>query len=139
MTDRDVDFIIHIGYSKTGTTSVQNFLSLNRKVLIERGILHPDIRYKGSWLGVNNHNLVARSLSGMKGWFRLSPTKFLAQIDRQIRQEPRVRTVLLSAENFAGEPGPWRFATSDEYVEAESRNIAELHRLLGGRSARMSG
>ena len=73
----------------------------------------------------------------MKGWFRLSPAKFLAQIDRQIRQEPRIRTVLLSAENFAGEPGPWRFATSDEYVQAQSRKIAQLHRLLGGRSARI--
>lgn len=34
--------ILHIGPHKTGTTSIQAFLSSNRNVLSERGILYPD-------------------------------------------------------------------------------------------------
>jgi len=38
---RDVDLVLHIGSGKTGTTSIQNFLHLNRERLAELGHLYP--------------------------------------------------------------------------------------------------
>jgi len=35
-------FYIHIGQHRTGTTSLQNFLASNRKVLYEKGIIYPE-------------------------------------------------------------------------------------------------
>lgn len=44
-----MDLILHIGCEKTGSTSVQEFLSLNRDKLKERGVIVPKS------LGVGNH------------------------------------------------------------------------------------
>ena len=37
--------VIHIGSEKTGTTSIQNFMSANRKILESQGIIYPEIGF----------------------------------------------------------------------------------------------
>ncbi|MCH8942156.1 MAG: hypothetical protein IIA48_06935 [Bacteroidetes bacterium] len=51
-------FILHIGQSKTGTTAIQSFLSENRKILHNKGILYPDILKKWVSLDLLNHNQI---------------------------------------------------------------------------------
>ena len=99
-----MNFILHIGFSKTGTTAIQSFLSDNRKQLAKKGILYPDFRYKGFMTGFLNHNLLVNNIVGKTGWFRLSPQRCLAQITSHQKKNPSIDTVLLSGESFAGMP-----------------------------------
>ena len=123
-------YVIHIGYSKTGTTAVQNFLAQNRSVLGENGVLYPDIRYKGTYLGARDHNLLAWTMTGKHSWFRMPPTEYIRQIERQVERSPLVHTVSLSGESFAGVPAPWDFPSAEEYVAAQKRKIHDLRELL---------
>ena len=46
-----IKLFLHIGFHKTGTTAIQNFLSANRQTLRKRGVLYPDL--DPEWI---NHN-----------------------------------------------------------------------------------
>jgi len=68
---------LHIGITKTGTKSLQEFLATNRLVLAKKGILYP--RCLGR---INQHKLAQYlwnfdKLYSMKGKLRLLPKKFI--------------------------------------------------------------
>jgi len=42
-----INLYIHIGLHKTGTTSIQNFLTLNENILSKKGYLYPATGRKG--------------------------------------------------------------------------------------------
>jgi len=68
--------ILHIGVTKTGTKSLQQFLHMNRLVLADKGILYPV-----NFGGINHINLAIflgdfQKLDRMKGKLGLLPTKF---------------------------------------------------------------
>ncbi len=123
-------FIIHIGYGKTGTTAIQTLLSNNRKWLVNKGILYPDLKHKGTWLNLVNHNYFAFALSGKKGWLKLEPLDYLNQFESQLKKLPGVKRILLSGEDFAGGIQPWEFGSQEEYTRAVTYKIQYLKDLL---------
>ena len=87
---------IHIGPHKTGTTSIQRFLSKNVDLLTERGVYFPLLKNNGS---ASNHNILmaSRGLApdgtirrNGKGW---------SGIERVLKQGEK--NILLSHETFA--------------------------------------
>lgn len=53
--------ILHLGMPKTGSTSIQTFLSKNRKKLLKLGILYPNVN-----ISTNNHNFLSLFLNDQK-------------------------------------------------------------------------
>jgi len=124
-------YILHIGYGKTGTTALQRFLASNREELRERGILYPDAKVNGVWLGSFDHNMVARALVGRLGWWNTSLEAYLSQFEEQCRSTG-AHTVILSAESFMGFLQPWDFDSADAYWHALGNNAAHLAKILEG-------
>lgn len=99
--------ILHIGQSKTGTTSLQEFLRLNRDSLKEKGILYPDYYKNNLPLGTLNHNSLAEELSGFSRYPRFSTSEYFKQIQNQAKTS-NCRIIILSGESFMGAPQVWR-------------------------------
>jgi capsular polysaccharide export protein len=125
-------FILHIGQSKTGTTAIQHFLSVNRGALRDRGILYPDIRNRGVFLGATDHNLVAWSLIGKHSPLSVSFEQFLEDVKTELHRNAALHTVILSAEAFLGEPHIWNFDSEDAWRQANREKIQTLRSLLQG-------
>lgn len=71
---------LHIGFHKTGTSSIQHYLSSNRSYFKKHGLLYPNSALKGS-----NHSVLANSL---KDIYRNEATlnKYYNRINKEIRQ-----------------------------------------------------
>jgi hypothetical protein len=110
-------YILHIGYSKTGTTAIQNYLSSNRQLLREQGVLYPDVKMYGVWAHCQNHNMLGRALAGRCGWYGLTPNEYIGQFEKQC-QYYRTKKVILSAENFLGGVQPWDYDDELNYWKA---------------------
>jgi hypothetical protein len=124
--------ILHIGQSKTGTTAIQHFLSVNREPLRGLGVLYPDIRNRGVFLGATDHNLVAWSLVGKISPIGVPFNAFFENVEKDLRQNAAVHTVILSAEAFLGEPHIWDFDSEDAWRQANRNKIETLSSLLQG-------
>ena len=57
-----MQILLHIGQSKTGTSAIQAYLSLNRKELARNGILYPSVKIWGMPVDLGNHNPLADAL-----------------------------------------------------------------------------
>lgn len=125
-------FILHVGQSKTGTTAIQHFLAANRGALRRRGILYPDIRNRGRSLGAPDHNLVAWSLVGKNSPIGVPFEAFLQDVYADLRRDPALHTVILSAEAFLGEPHIWEFDSEDAWRHANQEKLHKLHHALRG-------
>jgi hypothetical protein len=103
------NLILHIGHSKTGTSSIQRCLGARRDALLDEGVLYP------SSPGGANHGLLPASLvpvRRLKGfnpalWEGLGPEGRLDKFRRDFIAEmsdldPRVRTIIISAEQCGG-------------------------------------
>ncbi len=56
--------IIHAGFPKTGTTSLQEALSANRQILLANGIYYPHAGDHYPHMGDKAHHLAAFAISG---------------------------------------------------------------------------
>ncbi len=92
-----MELILHIGYSKTGTSAIQDFLYRNRKMLLRRyGILYPDI-----YIFDKAHHLFAWSLTSKPEEITvdLDPEHiFLSILDEAARTKSKI--ILISSEEF---------------------------------------
>lgn len=86
-----VDLLLHIGHHKTGTTTVQRALNVNRERLAESGILYPKTGLRGE-----AHHLLAEVK--WKADHEGAETLFESLRDEVERAEPRL--VVLSSEQF---------------------------------------
>jgi len=100
--------VLHIGTEKTGTTTIQEFLYLNRQLLKDQGIAYPDS------IGKRNHMqlvmaqmTVQRKIPGIelntpeerKDWNR----KLLEKFDNEMTSLPdQIKKVIISSEHFTG-------------------------------------
>ncbi|MCK5244960.1 MAG: hypothetical protein KAJ90_06790 [Desulfobacterales bacterium] len=57
--------LLHIGQSKTGTSAIQAYLTLNRLRLREAGVLYPSVTIGGMSVDIGSHNSVADTLAGL--------------------------------------------------------------------------
>lgn len=130
-------FIIHIGQSKTGTTSLQSFLSENRKNLVKQGICYPDVRRGGMALHLLNHNSLADSLTGNGRYPGLSAEEYFEQFFHQAEQAG-CDTILLSGESFfGGAPQPWDVPVGESFHSIYANKLKLLKSLLRGRECKV--
>lgn len=125
--------ILHIGQSKTGTSSLQLFLSNSRLALQAGRVLYPDIVIAGSPIGLREHNSFADSLSDIKRYPWLSAEEYVDAFLKQLH-ETNCDTLLLSAESFFGTPQIWSVEGPARFFEAHRHKIERLKQLLPAES-----
>lgn len=121
--------ILHIGSWKTGTTSIQAFLSRNAERLRAEGILYPrSTRRSEAGLDTAHHRLRA-VLDEADGRVTRGVAEVLDGIARELRQS-RCETLLLSSETFMGFRRPEtlaRYFSADRVIVLASlRHQAEF-------------
>ncbi|WP_075641889.1 hypothetical protein [Rhizobium oryziradicis] len=97
-------WIIHIGAPKTGSTAIQRFLFENRAMLIEHGILYPEVSIRGF-----GHHDLAFLLHGQYAKWATPQDRSLTDLRdilRGIVLPSAATTILLSSENFYVYPKP---------------------------------
>jgi hypothetical protein len=124
-------WIFHTGYSKTGTTALQDFLATRRRLLRDQGILYPDMKYAGLRLGLENHNAIAATLAGMRPPLGIPAEGCFDQFRAQAAAQPGCDLVVLSAEGFTGHPNVLLYDTETAFRAAEDAYIARLRALAG--------
>ncbi len=103
------DLILHIGHSKTGTSSIQRVLGARRDALLELGVCYPRSP------GHANHGLLPASLVPVSMlshfnpalWEGVGPEARLARFRREFAAElaalpPQTRRIVISAEQCGG-------------------------------------
>ena len=124
--------LLHIGQSKTGTSAIQAFLTLNRNRLREHRILYPAARVKGMTLNLGAHNAVADSLLGKIQFPYLSANEYFDQFFDDAKKI-NANLLILSAEHFfGGEPRIWGVRDETEYFELYRKKIEILAGYLAG-------
>lgn len=124
--------ILHIGQSKTGTSSIQSFLARNRSRLQSRGILYPSPRVAGMSLDLGSHNVVADALAGKIAYPHLGGGEYFEQFF-EAAARCHAKTMILSAEHFfGGEPRLWQCADRNSYLEKYEKKIRNLNSYLDG-------
>jgi hypothetical protein len=124
--------LLHIGQSKTGTSAIQAFLTLNRDRLLEHRILYPAPRVKGMRLNLGSHNAVADSLNGKIRFPYLSADEYFHQFFNDAKLN-NADCLILSAEHFfGGEPRIWEVRDEAEYFELYRKKIKILASYLAG-------
>lgn len=123
--------ILHIGQSKTGTSSIQAYLTANRRRLMARGVLYPSPRVRGLALDLGSHNFLADSLLGKQRYPFLRDEQYFSQFFAEA-EKIRANLMILSAEHFwGGEPRLWQHRL-DEYRALYERKLERLGEFLQG-------
>jgi hypothetical protein len=124
--------LLHIGQSKTGTSAIQAFLTLNRSSLREAQVLYPAIKVGGMPIDLGAHNAVADSLVGLLRFPHLSAEQYFSQFFKEA-QRIDASLLILSAEHFfGGEPRIWAVNNHQEYLNLYRRKIEKLATFLKG-------
>ena len=90
------ELYLHIGYPKTGTTAIQEFLYINRNKLRERGVLYPETgiekyaHHQIPWVFTHDK----RSRKG------LNESDIYNGLQKELSCNPAVEKVLISSEGF---------------------------------------
>ena len=129
-------YIIHIGQSKTGTTSLQAFLAKNREALCLQGFLYPDVYVNNMPLNVVNHNGVAELLAGYPFYYRLTAEDCFEQFEEQLVAKV-CDTIILSAESFFGIPQVWRVQDEKHFMRIHKKKIEALAHFIKGHDLRI--
>jgi hypothetical protein len=127
-----VKFILHIGQSKTGTSAIQSFLSLNYYRLLKYGFLFPRNKVNGMVIDLNNHNTFADSVAGKLVYPYMEANQYLENIKNEAEQN-NIRKIILSAEHFiGGQPRVWDVRDPIKFFEKYENKISTLKELLTG-------
>jgi hypothetical protein len=127
-----VKVLLHIGQSKTGTSAIQAFLTLNRGKLRENGILYPAIRVNGMPLNLGAHNTVSDALLDCIQFPHVSADEYFKQFFGDA-EGIQANLLILSAEHFfGGEPRIWAVRGETQYFELYKKKIERLAGYLKG-------
>ena len=88
---------LHIGTMKTGTSSIQDFLYLNRDKIKKQGLLYP-ISIK-SFYHMNDHNEFAEKLNAHLNGRNSNFLDILQNFKQELLSE-KIQTTIISAENI---------------------------------------
>lgn len=95
---KDKKVFIHIGQHKTGTTSIQNFLNINRKILKKNGFIYPNFKSIAShplaWSFNFGNNHVKESFLKNNPQFKVQVQK---ELDKAFHQK---ENIVISSEVF---------------------------------------
>lgn len=122
--------ILHIGSWKTGTTSIQSYLSSKYRQLKADGVLYPKTSRMRDDGGLDTaHHRLRDALDAADGAMTLSLATLLEQIAKEM-QQAQCETLLMSSETFMNFRRPEtlrRYFQSDEVqIVATFRNQAEF-------------
>ena len=124
--------LLHIGQSKTGTSAIQSYLTLNRTRLRDHGVLYPMITIGGMSVDLGSHNSVADALSGLSRYPNLTADEYFGQFFNDAKQVG-AKLMILSAEHFfGGEPRIWDVPDEKTYFARYRMKIEALARYLAG-------
>jgi hypothetical protein len=127
-----VKILLHIGQSKTGTSAIQAYLTLNKQQLLKHGILYPKASRWGLPLDLGSHNSVADSLVGVSRYPHLSSEKYFKYFFKEAKKT-KSHLMILSAEHFfGGEPRVWDTSDKKIFDEKYCKKIERLTHFLSG-------
>lgn len=93
--------LLHIGQSKTGTSAIQEFLTLNKDRLREAGFLYPGVKLGGITVDIGAHNSVADALTRKHRYPYYTDVQYFNKFFKEAK-DVKAETVILSAEHFFG-------------------------------------
>lgn len=129
--------LLHIGQSKTGTSAIQAFLTLNRLSLREAGVLYPSIKIGGISVDLGAHNAVADALADKSHFPHLTADQYFSQFFEEARQID-AKLLILSAEHFfGGEPRIWAVDNHEDYFNLYRHKVERLAAYLEGHDVRL--
>jgi hypothetical protein len=129
--------LLHIGQSKTGTSAIQAFLTLNRGILRKHGILYPSIKIKGMPLNLGAHNAVSDALLNHHRFPFVSAADYFQQFFNDAT-ESKSDLLILSAEHFfGGEPRVWSVQNEEEYFQFYREKVEKLAVFLQGHEVKI--
>jgi hypothetical protein len=127
-----MELVLHIGQSKTGTSAIQHFLSLNRGGLARQRILYPAANIAGGLIQVTNHNSFADAASNRIVFPFLQYEDYVNQYKSAISGGAYGK-ILLSAEHFfGGEPRIWDCADPESYYLGYAEKIRRIRSFSDG-------
>lgn len=92
--------ILHIGWPRTGTTSIQQYLSRSSKKLLDLGLCYPVAGRPLKEKGGIGHHAFAWSLKGQRPSWADTPLREPADIFHEMTAEAAGRDIVLSAEGL---------------------------------------
>ncbi|MEQ9639375.1 MAG: hypothetical protein RIM84_05060 [Alphaproteobacteria bacterium] len=123
--------ILHIGQSKTGTSSLQASLARNRENLANEGLLYPDVSVGGMPIDIIAHNVVAESLIDIRRYPWLTKDEYFCQFADQCDRQG-CDAILLSGESFFSTPHVWTLAEGHDYLALYRHKLEVLKSFLDG-------
>jgi hypothetical protein len=124
--------LLHIGQSKTGTSAIQKYLTLNRIRLRDMGILYPSVLIGGLPVDLGNHNTVVDALVGRRSYPGYAAHQYFDQFFGEAKRF-RADLLILSAEHFfGGEPRIWDVPNEKIYFDRYRNKLRVLARYLSG-------
>jgi hypothetical protein len=124
--------LLHIGQSKTGTTAIQTFLTLNRRRLQKAGVTYPMPKMNRLTIDVGNHNAVADSLLEVSSYPFLTADVYFRQFYAEC-ERTKAKRMILSAEHFwGGHPRLWEAPDENTYWALYRKKLETLASHLRG-------
>lgn len=122
-----MEVILHVGVEKTGTTSIQKFLYLNRDLLLEKGILFP------TSIGIpNNRLLTLACYKGLKSEPYLGVNGINSEGDLAVFQQ---KTWEALKNEMASHGNLKKVVISSEHIHSRLKDDEELEKLKSGLKA----
>lgn len=125
--------ILHIGTEKTGTTTIQEFLHLNRNLLADNGIYFPksigirNHRPLASWCLPDHRDDVYLRMNNLTGSHERKAWKnaFIEKFDEELNcLRPQIKQVIISSEHFSSLLGqPFEVETLKRILDKWFSNI----------------
>jgi len=129
-SEKEMKILLHIGQSKTGTSAIQKFLTLNKVKLCEVGVLYPSVKLGGVTVDIGAHNSVADALTGMYRYPFYTDVQYFNKFFKEAK-DVKAETIILSAEHFfGGEPRVWNVTCENDYLKLYSEKIQRLASFL---------
>lgn len=127
-----MQILLHIGQSKTGTSAIQAYLTLNRLRLVEAGVLYPGVTIGGMPVDLGSHNSLADALSGLSRFPNMTVDQYFGQFFDKAKRIDAERMILSGEHFFGGEPRIWNVLDEKTYLEKYKKKIEVLSRYLAG-------
>ena len=122
--------LLHIGQSKTGTSAIQKFLTLNKDRLREAGFLYPGVKLSGITVDIGAHNSVADALARKYRYPYYTDVQYFNKFLKEAK-DVKAETIILSAEHFfGGEPRIWEVTSGEEFIKLYRKKIQRLASFL---------
>ncbi|PLK68879.1 hypothetical protein C0V73_21160 [Rhizobium sp. TH135] len=130
-----MEVLLHIGQSKTGTSAIQSFLTLNKRALNRADIDFPSVNVGGFDIAVGAHNFLADAIAGKLIYPYVTADEFHRQL---FHSHGAYKKIILSGEHFfGGEPRVWDCEGEDDYFEKYSGKVRRASEFFSGKTVRI--